>query len=194
MMINNRFHVFCKTAEPRTILSLREPGWRARGCAWFRSLTFSLPEHGLVSLLSPRNRQRMVGGSWPRSRRRAGSGPAPSRSFRATQRLETYTSVGASASTKRLTSTTAKRLIFRSFVARSSSDAARFREPPRREVRRTPTPRTTRVNKLTRGATRHCPHAYIRTALTTMSTPNTPAAVRCPMATRAAAADPKTST
>jgi hypothetical protein len=43
---------------------------------------------------------------------------------------------------------------------------------------------------------RHCPHMYIRAALftaTTTMTPNTSARVRWPVATRAAAADAKTS-
>src|SRR5215208_2231836 len=43
------------------------------------SFLFSSLEHGCVTFLPPMEKQRVGGGSWPRSRRRAGSCPAPSR-------------------------------------------------------------------------------------------------------------------
>jgi hypothetical protein len=43
------------------------------------SFLFSSREHGCVSFRPPMERQRVGGGSWPRSRRKAGSCPAPSR-------------------------------------------------------------------------------------------------------------------
>src|SRR5215211_2995680 len=49
--------------------------------AVFSSASFLFPsrEHGCVSFRPPMEGQRVGGGSWPRSRRRAGSDPAPSR-------------------------------------------------------------------------------------------------------------------
>src|SRR5918993_5914683 len=96
--------------------------------------SFSSREHGCVSFLPPMEKQRVGGGSWPRSRRRAGSCPAPSRGVNGPRNevsiLLSQANVCAPWHETR----------------QSTKEAPKFLELRKAEVRRIPLPRS-RVNK-----------------------------------------------